>query len=32
MSSPYWHPHGPHQGGRPPQSGGWSYGAPPAMG
>ena len=28
MSTPYWNPHDPY-GGRPPQSGGWSYGGPP---
>lgn len=28
MSSPYWNPRDPYQGG-PPQSGGWSYGGPP---
>ena len=28
MSSPYWNPQEPYQGG-PPQSGGWSYGGPP---
>lgn len=28
MSSPYWNPQRPHQGGQPPQAGGWSYGGP----
>lgn len=28
MSSPYWNPQHPHQGGQPPQTGGWSYGGP----
>jgi uncharacterized RDD family membrane protein YckC len=28
MSSPYWNPQHPHQGGQPPQVGGWPYGGP----
>ncbi|GAA1467471.1 RDD family protein [Nocardiopsis exhalans] len=28
MSSPYWNPQHPDQGGQPPQAGGWSYGGP----
>ncbi|WP_017590710.1 RDD family protein [Nocardiopsis ganjiahuensis] len=32
MSSPYWNPQHPHQGGRPPQAGGWPYGGPPPGG
>lgn len=28
MSSPYWNPQHPEQGGQPPQAGGWSYGGP----
>jgi uncharacterized RDD family membrane protein YckC len=28
MSSPYWNPQQPPQGGQPPQAGGWSYGGP----
>ena len=32
MSSPYWNPQHPDQGGRPPQAGGWSYGGQPPGG